>query len=247
MRYAAAILILIVLAGCEAATQHNHQADTFPQTVPVAAPPVAPPHPEVTRADLDGAVRSIRTETQASNNAMQNSLTGLGANVGKVAEKVDASLVRIDATANTALKATAEIKTELNNQIEAQASFNAQAFAQFKADTSARLDAIAQAQAQGVAGWNNKLDSMQQTLTAGRDAINTTQYSKEMQETIISTVKQSAESQVENTRILCGVIVVLAELSRRRAEKRAKGAGSEQTGGQTCSAGLVRRAWRALY
>lgn len=240
MRYAAGILFLIFLVGC-VGDQHNVQKSSFPQTVPVAVPPV-PQQPEVTRADLDGAVRTIRTETQASNNATQNSITGLGANLGKIAEKVDASLVKSEATANT----VAQFKTEVKNEMKAQADVNAQAFAEFKAETKARLDAIAQAQAQGQAGWNNKLDSMQQTLTAGRDAINTTQYSKEMQETIIATVEKSADAQVQNTRILCGVIVVLAELSRRRAEKRAKAA-LPDSGGQTCATGLVRRAWRALF
>ena len=239
--------LCLVLSGC-VADQQSRQNVALPQAVP-------PVVPELTRSDLDGAVHQLRTEAQASNNAMQNSLTGIGANVGKVAEKIDASLAHIDAQfqsvvnaqANVSAQASANVTATVKNEAKASAEVTTRAVADLEARVNARLDAIAQAQAQGQIGLNNRLESMQQTVSAGRDAINTTvQYSRDMAET----QQRSYESNERIVWILGGVIVALQELSRRRAERRwhvATGQRSGQNeGGATCP-GFLRRMWRAFF
>ena len=213
LRLLGALSLCLALSGC-VADQQSRQNVALPQAVPQVVP-------ELTRGDLDGAVHQLRTEAQASNNAMQNSLTGVGANVGKVAEKIDASLAHIDAQfqsqANVNTQARADLTATVKNEAKASAEVTTRAVADLEARVNARLDAIAQAQVQGQIGLNNRLESMQQTVSAGRDAINTTvQYSRDMAET----QQRSYESNERIVWILGGVIVALQELSRRRAERR---------------------------
>jgi hypothetical protein len=152
----AVLMLLSALSGCA-----GDQRDRFAEKVSQAAP----------RSEAAAA----RAEDVSSNNATQQSLTGLGANVAKLAEKLDASLLRVEA----------------------------------------RLDALAQTQASAQVGIGSRMDTLQQNVSAGRDSSVTTDFTREMKDTLIKSYSTILWI-VTVTGALAVLAVALADASRRR-------------------------------
>lgn len=248
------VLLCLALSGCEMGAHKESQRNELgnpPRPAPAATLEV----PEVTHEEFDAAVKTIRAESQASNNAAQQSISGLGLNLQKIAEKVDASLVKLSADFNTSIKAVAELsvkihadlKNEISTQIKSEANLNAQAVAQLEARLNAtintKFEALAQAQAQALAnmqaGIGNKIESTQRTNTAGRDSVST-EFTKEMRDTILGIVGACF-----------GVVLLLQERSRRRAHnlsERFLNHHFNEKGEKPCERpGVIRRVLSSLY
>lgn len=186
-----ALALVLTLPGCLDSRPRQESAQ---QPIQISLPKAEPD------GRIDGLGKSLgdmRSELQASSNANQNTITGLGANISKVAEKVQGfggDLLRIENSVNAKLEANltaqANLKADLSADLSAslkaelQATISAQAQLTAKlSDLSARIDALAAAQV----GLNNSIQQMSQTVSAGRDSIvQTTQYSKEVMETVIN-------------------------------------------------------------
>lgn len=217
----------------------NHpekQAEEIRQVTPVATKAV----PEVTRGDLD----NIRSESQASNNAVQQSLTGLGLQLAKVAEKFEASLAKFETRVNANATAIAQVRSdlkllmqnnvELRNEIKANTNLSAKLDAQIEATSklSARLEALASAQGQIAAGVGNQLSQAVQKLQAGRDVVNTSlddNMAKTLDKTIWAIVKVvgiCVGAMTSFITLMFGAITWYIhnakEGSRQRAEERSK-------------------------
>lgn len=202
---AVAFALLLVLPGCslfEMRGGPEKQAETITQgAAPVAVPtvPAQPVVPGVSKgevqAELDSAVKKISTESQASNNATQNTITGLGLNVTKLAEKLQGfggDLAHVEANVNTKFEALAKLQIDMKNELTAsissvidtrldvkldakltanaqlQAQVTAQALTQLRTDIKSEIEAQIKAQVQ--AGIGNKMDSLAQEVKAGRDS-----------------------------------------------------------------------------
>ena len=214
-------ILLLFVYGCA----DNRAVQTAP---PTPAIPVAP-HPALTGDDVTGIVR---TEVQQSSNAIQQNTQSLvSASVGKIAEKVDAALVRVESNVNAKLEASVNAHVELKDlRAELRASLDVQnrvtAQAEAIASLNAKLDALAAAQGQFVAGFNNTLSQTVQKLEAGRD-VNNTQFTTEMAavmerayKSVTSVVYIMAGALVS---ILTGASVIInrsKENSRKRADER---------------------------
>jgi hypothetical protein len=172
--------LLLVLCGCA----DNRPVQQIPATIPVTIKEI--PVPALDHADLSGIVK---TEVATSADSIQQNTQSLvSASIGKVAEKIDAALVRIEANVNTRIEAqltaTANLKADLestislSNKIETQAS----AVAQLKSQIETRLDAMGAAQGAAILGLGNKLTETVQKYSAGHD-VNSTQFTSEMADT----------------------------------------------------------------
>lgn len=250
--------ILIALSGCSAVDHLAEMNDKHKdnQVVNQGQPPHPAPTleipadtisvPEVSREDFHAGIERLHAESQSSNNATQQSISGLGLNVSKIAEKVDASLVKLSADFDTKLTAVAnlnvKVSNELNNNMNARAEANVKAIADLRAEFKAEIQAIAQASAQGLAnlqaGIGNRTDSIQKTSSAGRDSTST-EFTKDMRDTILGIVA-----------FLGGIIGLLQERSRRRAETlntRLLDHHLPPKGEKPCDHGIVRRALRSFW
>ena len=204
MKCGALVLFMVFLAGC-AGDHRNTQSVQHGSTAPILPMPPILPSPSVAPAD-----------TIASENAVQNSLTGLGVQVAKVAEKIQGfggDLAHLQATAN------AEIRADLAAQIRAEMSVHLQA----QAEANAQILSAINAQVQAQAGLRNSIDQTAQTVNAARDAnVQTIQFTKEMQ----SVLEQSYKSAGYLVYVFCGALVsvvyILQERSRARADRRHK-------------------------
>lgn len=153
----------------------------------------APPAPPVTIAEplpslgKDDVAAIVHEEVQTSSNTIQqNTQSLLGVSLGKLAEKVDAALLRLEANFNTKVDAqtnatatlVAEIRSDIKAEFNLAAKIDAQAIAmvdmeaRINAKVDAKLDAMAAAQVAGIAGFNNKLNESVQKFSAGRDVTN---------------------------------------------------------------------------
>ena len=104
---------------------------------------------------------------------------------------------------------------DFKNQFQASANTNAQAVARLKTELMSQLNAMAQAQV----GYQNKLDSMQQTVKSGRDSVvENIQFTQNM----VDTIKSGNETLYKTVLAPCAVILGISECSRRRADKRHK-------------------------
>lgn len=137
-----------------------------------------------------------------STNANQQNQTGLAnVAVAKIAENVDASLVKFQTDVRNELSASLKASAELNASMEAR--------------IDAKMQAFATAQAQGIAGIGNRLDSVTQTISSGRDT-NNTQFTPQMAETITSGYRA-----VVYALGILGALLVLHEwMSHRRTKAR---------------------------
>jgi hypothetical protein len=176
-RNVVATILVLMLTGC-VGSQNNRQAEKIQQDMPRSTIqlPVrdALPSPAAAaasekqsepRAEVVPLPADVEVDSTASNNANQQSATGLAnVQIAKIAESVDASLVKLDSK----IVAQNEMVATLQNSMTAQAN----AYASLRADVSA----IAQA------GIGNQ----QSSATAGRDV--TTQFSDGMERLMVQMV-----------------------------------------------------------
>lgn len=224
LRWSASIPLLILL-GC-VGDQDARVNPVQPVIVTVPQQPLAQPQ--------DGKpLDNLKSEVQASSNATSNSLTGLGLQVAKVAEKVQGfggDLAKITTCLQSTVEATSNLQATLASQVVVQSDMSAEikASSQVVASLKAQLEAQVQAQV----GLKNELQQTSQTIKAGHDATTlNVQFTKEMMDTL----KASYQSQLEIVRsenhtrfwlavvvltAMCVVTALLLEASRRRAEAR---------------------------
>jgi len=245
MRYAV-ILLIVLVAGC-AGDQGNRQQNRFGDlghvaTEGITLPPRRAPviENELTRADLDTAIDRTRSEFQASQNATSNSLTGVGANIGKLAEELTGLKAEVTTSFKAMFQASADLRVHLSNQVSAEADLRASAVADLRAHVDAKFQALANAQAQAIAGFNNTLQSMQQNISAGRDS-NVNQYADQM-------FRANQTSDRTTMWIVIAMSlgwIATSEMSRQRAERRHREATGK--GDQQCELGFIRRWWRWFW
>ena len=200
------IIALGFMCGCG-----SQRVEIPPEILKWQAQSAQAPHIPDVRGDLG----ELRQDLRTSANLAQQSITGLGANFGKLSDTVQGfggDLAHINAT----LRAETEVKTEVTASLKASLQAQAELKADLKvlADMRAELQALAGAQA----GLKNEMEQLSQTARAGRDAVqSTTQFSKEMADTL----QRSYLGTVVIVIVLACVIVWDKERSRRRAESRA--------------------------
>lgn len=204
MRIIISVIFTVMLTGC-VGDQANKQ-ESGPPTITINTPPVAPA--EVSKADME----KLHNETIASTNQSQQAITGLGANIAKVAEKmtgVEGDVSAVKAAINTNIQTTADIK----NSLTASASVVAQLKNEMKAEFDAKLTAQAEFHANAVAALKSQIENTSTTISAGRDAT-TTQFTKEMMQTLetsyksmVSEIKTAFYAVIAIVHIFAGVLV----------------------------------------
>lgn len=239
MRYALLALPLL-LSGCmtfEVKTAPDKMADQIVQGAGPERPhpgpsPVTPSSTGgMGKSDLDAAVSKIHEDITSSNNANQNTITGLGANVNKLAEKiqgfggdlahVEASVTaKFDASIETKFQAVVKQNAELKIEMSNSANAYAQATATLKqtiGDLSAKVDA----QAKGQLAYEARMEELKQDIKAGRDAITTNiQYTDNMMNTVLGAYKAMIAIVMVGALLLVAVVWELTRRSRDRAEMR---------------------------
>lgn len=199
-----ALCAILALVGCGA------QRIEIPEPVirKLADPPISRLEAQV--PDVSGDLREIRSEVKASTNLTQNSITGLGANLGKVAETVQGfggDLARINAEIRSNVEARADVSATLKASLQAQA------------DLRAQLAAMAQAQV----GLKNEIDQLTISTKSGRDSIvQTVQFSKEMRDTLIASYESNKYTVWVMSGAMLAVVSAFLDFSRRRAEQRSR-------------------------
>lgn len=249
MRFVPILILFVFVAGC--ANQKNSQRNQFgdlghiaTQHVPLTWVPNSRA-PVIEEPEATGPVHLSSTQSQ---NAAEQAITGFGANVGKLAETLDASLARIDTRIDSLFKANielqntmhADIRTTLQSHFIATNEVSASALAAVEARLTAHVDAniqaFANAQAQAIAGFNNSIQSMQQNVGNGSTVNN---YADQM----FRANQTSDRTNMWTIIAMCLVIVIQSERSRMRAEHRANGAKGESK----CDVGFIRRCWRSFW
>lgn len=214
------LLILIpLLQGC-AGDQHNSflKPESSKKRHGTVSEPVPAPRAEIVQPE--GQDRPPVSQSSASENNTQQNQTGLlNAAVAKIAENVDASLVKFDTDVHN------HLEVSLRNSAELQAKLNADLRAEIRAEVKAELQAQATANAQGIAGLGNEIRSAVQTISSGRDT-NNTQLTPEMAEMVIGGQRQAIWLVLGIVVTCCAAICFVLEQSRRRAHARA----AERTG-----------------
>jgi len=206
--------LLLCLAGC-VGEQRN--------AMPVQQGPAlgnTPPRVDLeprSEGELLARVEQLRSETQASNNANQQSLSGLGVQVAKVAENVRVTGAEITsnlkadlhatATASADLRASlaADLKAELRAEIrnEMRASLDAQAH--LNAALTAKLEALTA----GQMGLRNELQQTSQTITASGSAqVQTFQFTRDMADLMA----KAFDSNVAALAAACGIVVSIVSI-----------------------------------
>lgn len=163
-----ALILLIGLSGCKIGSHANSQKAEFPALASAQVPvrnalpsPIAPAAPDK-RAEVVPLPADTEVDSTASNNAVQQSATGaVNAQIAKLAESVDASLMKLDSK----IVAQNEMSADLRNDMRAQAT----AIAELKLKLDANV--------QGQAGLSNRIEQV--TTTIGRDSV--TQFSEGME------------------------------------------------------------------
>lgn len=196
-----------------------------------------PPSLELTERSRGELKQDVRTEVQASSNALQQSFSGLGLQLGKVAEKVEASLVRVEKlethlqqVANIRLEVSPEVKAELNAiksmvvDLKATVTLQVKIAEQLQVKVAEQLKVAETLQANGIAAWKAEVD--QSARTAGRDQHNT-QLDKETQAVLndaFTTTRYviyvSCGVLIVAIKLLAGWVIYDKEQSRRRADER---------------------------
>lgn len=228
MKFALAFT-LVLLCGC---AQRNRQADALNQGAAIDR--IAAMRAETAK---DDATPAALRDVTASNNATQQSLTGFGVQVSKIAESFKLfgdSLAHVEARVESNVKASAVLNADVRNTLETKLEVHASNQMKLLSDFEAKMDAKFTAQGAGMAGLRNELSMLTQNVSSGRDSnVQTINFSKEMRDTLI----QSYESQVKiiiyfcgalTTIVsaivtgLCGVMTAMAQGSRKREEQRHK-------------------------
>lgn len=215
---ASVVLFACVLAGCGDAPHRNTQEVNFngrgrgttnhePKTTNHAPRVDLEPR---SSGELPAALASIEkrlAETQQSNNALQNSFSGVGLQVGKLAEKVDASLVKLEADLQLSVQQTVQAHATAN--LNAQNTMNA-TMEKLVGDLSLTVkgfenqmrDLKIEQQAQGAAqmALNAQFQHTTSNLNAGRDNI---QFTAEM----AKLMEKAFEEMAHALAIACAIVV----------------------------------------
>ena len=224
--------MLVLLSGCVG--DQGRQGDLSVNPMPVPAPkPVATPD------DVARVEQAMTDRISASTNASQQAFSGLGAQISKMAENVDAAVVKVQTDVRTSAQANAEANVRLNGKVDVVASAvtDLNVKVGVAVDVSNRIDVQVKAQAQVMAdlksqiaalgaaqvGLKNDLQQTTTTMSAGRDTI---QQINGATKEWVQILKNEKDAQVRETQITAGLILAivtaLLEFSRRRAEARAK-------------------------
>lgn len=225
-------VVIVLCSGC--VLDHGNKGDVN------VAPPVVPAAPvsSVTPDDLSRVERGLTDRLNATTNAAQQSFSGLGAQIAKGAENVDAAIAKVQTDIRVQTTAQAEANVGIRNDVLATASAVAeldvklnmavQVMTQLDVNVKAQAQAIVDlkndVQALGAAqvGLRNELQQTTNNLSAGRDTIQLMQGSAKE---LVEIVKDQTEARVKATYIICGclvaIVTALLEFSRRRAEARA--------------------------
>lgn len=218
------LILLPLLTGCvgdhkdtQSAPQNLNDPASAPRTIsiPVSQVPA--------NGDERGYFAEVKSELQQSNNATQNSITGLGVQVTKLGEKVDVSAVKMENRVNTSLsnemKAQAELTAQLRADVRTEVKASANLMAKLESRVDAKLHAQVQALAGAIAGIGNKIESVAQTYSSGRDT-NTTQFTDKMADTLISSQRQPMYIVLG----IAAILLIVQEAARRRSAQREKAA-----------------------
>lgn len=190
------LAMLLVLPGClDNRPQQNAQAPTITNQ----------PRPGgSTKEDLEATAEDLKKEINTSQNAIQTNMQALvGANIGKVAEKlVDLkdllhaeigdiqNQMSASVASNNELRAMLKVQMDLNANLQATLTASINTNAQLQA----MLDAKVQAIAAGIAGKiETTTNDLKQNLQAGHDVNNVTQnFTKETLEAVKSANRTNA-------------------------------------------------------
>lgn len=152
------------------------------------------------------ALEKIHSDSQASQNATQQSLTGLGLQFGKVAERFDAALAKIEAN----------LQLTIHNSATANASVSATAMAELRGEikdihaeitglklTIGKMEVSNAAMAAGQVALNARMDQTTNNLNAGRDNV---QFTKEMAGVFETAFEKMTEALLAAVGIVVGVV-----------------------------------------
>lgn len=229
------LVTLIALSGCVG----DHGAFAPQEQIKPLQPVVTIANPaDVSKEDLKSVESRILDRFITSSNQSQQSFSGLGAQIAKGAEVVDAAVAKL----NLEVKAIANTQVDVNTNVKAVAT--AVANTDVKVDTTVRLiDKLSlnvETQASAIADLKLKIEAltgaqvglkneMQQTTTslnAGRDTyMQVNQVTKEW----VDILRNENAANTRTIMIIFGGLCLLVtvvicgalELSRRRAERRA--------------------------
>jgi hypothetical protein len=230
---------LLALPGCVG--DHQGRQDVSQGQAPAGrdARPTGPNRKPVledlpeSRGELTEALRKIDASTQSSNNATQQSLSGLGLQVGKVAERVDAALVKFEADVQVSIRQEvaaqfeSNIKASLEAKAEVEARVQAKAFSDFclelrnelRVQAQAQAAAAATAQGNAVAALRSEISQSTATLTAGRDNI---QITPEMMKVLLASIGSMESTALAVVGIVIGCMSaatgIVALLSRYHSQ-----------------------------
>ena len=178
---------------------------------------------------------ALLAEVQTSANQTHNSLTGLGVQVAKLGEKVQGiggDLLRLQASVETQVQASASLSANLRAALTADVTANLQTHASATAALVASLSNKLEGLAAGQVGLKNQLEQTEQTVKAGRDAyMQTVQFTREMQAALgqqndMALAMERSRNRTEfwivvsSGVLMLGLVALLLEASRRRAEGR---------------------------
>lgn len=232
--------LLIFLSGCVG--DHGRMGDVdFPVT-----PNVTLPTPTVTPDQLSKSVEEIKTTVQSSTNAAQQSFSGLGAQIAKGAENVEASVAKVQADVRVGAQANAEANVRLNGRVEVMTEIvnDLKVNVGLAVDVANRIDLDVKAQASAIAdlkmqinalaaaqvGYKNQLEQTTTSLESGRDTfMQINGATKEWVEILRNEKNAQIKDSWISAVVVLGVLVIAAivigyalEMSRRRAEARAR-------------------------
>lgn len=229
----AGIILVLMLSGCLNSDPRVRDVDQSNEI-----PEISIPDHKDDFEKVGSKLSKLENELLSSNNQTQNAITGVGANLGKVSDKLTGIESDISASfeARAELKANllsdiSEVKIELSNSMKALSENQIKMKSEIESSIRADLNAIAAAQA----GIGNKIERntemLSQSSKAGRDAFQIHQnLSKESVEalrssnrTIFWTTIGSLGMCLAMVVICASVVVAFLERSRKRAELRAKG------------------------
>ena len=208
MKYAP-ILFLMLLSGCMGDHGLQQMNSVEGRDVKRLDAPARIPAKDLPPAEVVD-LAPLQKQLAASENKTQQSLSGLGVQLGKLADTVkgvEANVnARLDATveaqATLALRAVADIETRLTAAVRADVDAQAHAHAEVVATLTAKIDQLAAVQA----GLENTVQNQRQEISAARDAnVKTVQYTREMMQTQIN----ASDNTVKVIAIAFGAVKVM--------------------------------------
>jgi hypothetical protein len=198
---------MVGLSGCVADQAHRQDVSFAPPatTFPVSLPALTP--------TLEPIIEQLHNDLKTSQNVSSQGFSGVGLQLSKVGDSVDASLLKIHNTLHSSMEANAQVSAELSARLNAVLNLNSQLIAKLES----KIDATLLAQA----GIANRLENYPQTASSGRDSIQT-QFTHEMRDTLVSDNRTLLAVVLSMGAVIC----FLQWRSRCRADARHKAADS---------------------